>query len=49
MYSNPSNNYQREHFQVFSDVVENSFATITHDWVTNFNNGMESSVLYGWS
>jgi uncharacterized membrane protein len=29
MYSDPSSNYQREHFQVFSNVVENNFATIT--------------------
>jgi hypothetical protein len=49
MYSNPSNNYQCEHFQVFLDLVENNFVTITQDWVTNLNNGMETLVLYGWS
>jgi len=29
MYSNPSSNYQHEHFEMFSDTVENNFATIT--------------------
>jgi hypothetical protein len=42
MYSHPSSNYQHEHFEVFSYVVENSFATITQDWVIDFNNGMET-------
>ncbi len=42
MYSNPSNNYLGEHFKVILDVVENSFATITQDQVTDFNNGMET-------
>ncbi len=25
---------------MFLDAVENNLATITHDWVTDFNNGM---------
>jgi len=29
MYLDPSGNYQHEHFQVFSDVVENSADPIT--------------------
>jgi hypothetical protein len=33
MYSNPSSNYQHEHFQVFSNVVENSFAIFTSTMV----------------
>ncbi len=28
MFSDPSNNYQHEHFQVFSNVVENNYSTI---------------------
>ncbi len=27
---------------MFLDVVKNSFATITQDWVTNLNNGTET-------
>jgi hypothetical protein len=42
MYLDPSGNYQREHFQVFSDVVENSSNTITQDWVIDLNNGTET-------
>jgi hypothetical protein len=29
MYFDPNTSYQHEHFQVFCDVVENNFATIT--------------------
>jgi hypothetical protein len=46
MYSNTSNNYQHEHFQVFSNVVENSFALITQDWVIHFNNAMKTLVFH---
>jgi L-rhamnose mutarotase len=46
MYSNPSNNYQREHFQVFSNVVENNFATIMQDWVIHLNNGTKTLVFH---
>jgi L-rhamnose mutarotase len=42
MYSYRSSNYQHDHFQVFSNVVENSFATITHDWVIHLNNGTQT-------
>ncbi len=42
MYSHSSSNYQHEHFEMFSYVVENSSATITQDWVIDFNNGMET-------
>jgi hypothetical protein len=38
MYYNLATFYQHEHFQLFCDVVENNFATITQDWVTNLNN-----------
>jgi hypothetical protein len=41
-FLDPSNNYQREHFQMFSNVVENSSSTIIHDWVIDLNNGMET-------
>jgi hypothetical protein len=48
MYLDPSTNYQHDHFEVFSDVVENSSTTITKDWVIDLNNGMETLVfLYG--
>jgi hypothetical protein len=46
MYSNPSNNYQCEHFQLFSNVVENIFATITHYWVIHLNNGLKTLVFH---
>ncbi len=39
MYYNHATPYQHEHFQLFCDVVENDFATITQDWVTNLKNG----------
>ncbi len=45
MYSNPSNNYQHDHFQVFSDVVENSSTISTKNWVIDLNNGMETLVF----
>jgi hypothetical protein len=37
MYSDLVINYQHEHFQVFCDVVENTFVTITQNWITNLN------------
>ncbi len=37
MYFDLMTNYQREHFQVFCDVVDNSSTTITQDWVINLN------------
>ncbi len=45
MYSDPSTNYQHDHFQVFSDVVENISTTITKDWVIDLNNGMETLIF----
>jgi hypothetical protein len=42
MYSNPFISYQCEHFQVFCDIVNNNFATITQDWDTDLNNGLET-------
>jgi hypothetical protein len=46
MYFDPSSNYQWEHLQVFSNVVENNFATIIQDRVTNINNGMETLAFH---
>ncbi len=42
MYYNHATPYQHEHLQLFCDVVENDFATITQDWVTNLKNGSKS-------
>jgi hypothetical protein len=33
IYYNPMIGYKCVHFQVFRDVVENNFTTITQDWV----------------
>jgi hypothetical protein len=44
-YSNPFTSYQHEHFQVFYDIANNNFGHITHNWVTNFNSGMETFFL----
>jgi hypothetical protein len=38
--------YQLEHFQIFCDVVDNSFATITQDWVTDLNIGGDPFVFH---
>jgi hypothetical protein len=40
MYFNPWTSYQHEHFQVFCDVMDNSFVTITQDLVIDLNNNM---------
>jgi hypothetical protein len=37
MYNDLVIDYQCEHFQVFCDVVENTFITINQIWITNFN------------
>ncbi len=42
MYSNPFISYQCEHFQVFCDIVNNNFVTITQDWDIDLNNGLET-------
>jgi hypothetical protein len=38
--------YQHEHFQVFCYVVDNSFTTITQDWVTNLNTRIETFAFH---
>jgi hypothetical protein len=37
MYNDFVIDYQREHFQVFCDDVENTFVTITQNWITNLS------------
>jgi len=39
-------NYQHEHFEVFCYVVDNNFATITQDWVTNLNTRMKTFAFH---
>ncbi len=46
LYSDPSSNYQREHFQVFLDVVKNSTTTFTQDQVTDLNNGTKTLAFH---
>jgi len=46
MYYDPSINYQREHFQVFSDVVENNSTIILQDWVIDLHNGTKRFLFH---
>jgi hypothetical protein len=38
MYFDPMIGYQCEHFEIFCDVVDKFFATITQNWVISLNN-----------
>jgi len=42
MYFDALTSYQHEHFQVFCNIVENSFATITKNWVINLNKNIKT-------
>jgi hypothetical protein len=42
MYFDALTSYQHEHFQVFCDIVDNSFVTITQNWVINLNKNIET-------
>lgn len=42
MYFDLMTSYQREHFQVFCDVVDYSSTTITQDWVINLNTSVQT-------
>jgi hypothetical protein len=47
MYNDLVINYQHEHFQVFCDVVRNTFITITQNWITNLNID-KKNLLFTW-
>jgi hypothetical protein len=42
MYTNSSTSFQPLHFQSFYDVVNDHSHTISHEWVTDLNNGNET-------
>jgi hypothetical protein len=42
MYCDSSSSFQPRHFQLFHDVVTDHSHTISHEWVTDLNNGAES-------
>jgi hypothetical protein len=42
MYVDLESNFQKTHFQMFSDVVEDHSYTITQEWITNLNTEFES-------
>ncbi len=42
MYFDALTSYQHECFQVFCDIVDNNFATITQNWVINLNKNIET-------
>jgi hypothetical protein len=42
MYFDALTSYQHERFQVLSDIVDNSFATIPQNWVNNINKNIET-------
>jgi hypothetical protein len=42
MYFDALTSYQHECFQVFCDIVDNSFATITKHWVINLNTNIKT-------
>ena len=42
MYVDPESSFQKAHFQMFCDVVEDYSYTISQEWVTNLNMGTES-------
>jgi hypothetical protein len=44
MYFGIMKSYQCDHFQVFCN-VDNIFATITQDWVINFNIGAKKPYI----
>lgn len=42
MYVDPATSFQKLHFQHFCDIVDDYSYTITHEWVTDLNDGCES-------
>ncbi len=42
MYFDALTGYQHEHLQVFYGIMDNSFATITQNWVINFNKNIKT-------
>jgi hypothetical protein len=46
MYNDLVIDYRCEHFQVFCDVVENIFVTITQNWITNLNIDTKNLVFH---
>jgi hypothetical protein len=37
MYVDPETSFQKQHFQMFCDVVEDHFYTISQEWITDLN------------
>jgi hypothetical protein len=42
MYSDAETSFQKQHFPIFVDVVNNHSNTITQEWMTDLNIGCES-------
>jgi hypothetical protein len=45
IYDDPGIAFQRHHFQMFSDVVDDYFYTTSQEWVMDLNIGSESLVF----